>query len=171
MGPEAAPDLIRMLEESRQELNDACAGMSEAAAVAAGEAGRWSVLECVEHVVTVESRFAERLAGARRRETAVESRGALATRVANRSRRVEAPEGAVPQGRFSSLADALEAFHGVRTATIRIVKQRAADLPMVATEHPFFGTINGRDMIEVMVGHTRRHAAQVREIRGSPGNG
>jgi len=168
MSPEPAPDLIQLLEESRRELIDATAGLSDAEAVLVLQQGRWSVLQCVEHVTFVEERFAGRLAGAQRTETPPESRAArLAGLTANRTRRVQAPEPAVPVGRYTNLAEALEAFNSTRDRTIRIVAKRAADLPLLVVEHPFFGPLSGESLVGVMAGHSRRHAEQVREIRAA----
>jgi len=64
MTPETAPDLIRMLTDSRRELNEAAAGFTDAEAAATPQAGGWSALECVEHVTFVEERFLGRIAAA-----------------------------------------------------------------------------------------------------------
>jgi uncharacterized damage-inducible protein DinB len=170
MTAEAAPDLIRLLEESRLELNAAAAGLSEAQATAVPETGGWSVLQCVEHVAGVEERFLGRLSAAPRLEAPVESRGAeLAHLTANRGRRVQAPEAVHPTGRFTSLAEALEAFNSVRGRVAQVTQERAADLELLALEHSFFGVLNGVGMVAVIAGHARRHAGQVREIRASLG--
>ncbi len=168
MSPESAPDLVRLLVESMQELDAAVAGLTDADAAMSPEAGQWSVLQCVEHVAVAEALFSAGLASAPRSESPVESRGVLANRVASRRRRVEAPRAIHPQGR-AGLTEALQRFHEVRQATLHLVEARLADLPFLATEHPFFGRINGSDMIAVFIGHTRRHAAQVREIRAALG--
>ena len=171
MTPQPAPDLIRLLEESRRELIAAAHGLSEAAAASSPEPGCWSVLQCVEHVAGVEERSLQRLAGAQRPATPLESRGAsLVALVSSRGRRVQAPEAVRPAGRYSTLHQALEAFHQARRKTIRMVEERAADLPLVSAEHPLLGPLNGHDMVGVMVGHTLRHAAQVREIRAALGH-
>jgi uncharacterized damage-inducible protein DinB len=170
MTAEPAFDLIHALEESRQALNDAAAGLTEAEAEAAPEAGRWSVLQCVEHVAFVEERFLGRLAGAPQLATQAESREEeLAALYTNRSRRFQAPEAAHPTGRFTSLAQALEAFNAVRGRTLKVAAERAAELPLLTLEHPRFGVMNGVGIMVVIAGHAKRHAEQVREIRAALG--
>jgi len=167
MAPEIRSEIIQILEYSRREFNDA-ADVAEAQAQLSPEAGRWSVLQCVEHVTTVEERFLVRLEQARRegappvnprKETDL-----LAT-VMSRITRAQAPEPVRPVGRFASLADALQAFNAARTRTIRFTEEHADDLYSRALEHARFGPMNGAEFVRLMAGHAQRHAAQIREVR------
>ncbi len=160
-------DLLRLLEESRQELYDAVAGLGEGQAAEAPGTGGWSALECVEHLAIVEERARQRLAGAARGESGTESRIEFLSRaVEGRERRVEAPAPVVPAGRFRTLAEALAAFGRERDATLATVAGLAADLSYLTSRHPVLGILNGEEMVAVLAAHTRRHAAQVREMRG-----
>src|SRR5215813_1766512 len=105
MTPEQRTDLVEALEKSRQEFQAAAADVSEEHARAKPEPGRWSVLECVEHVTVVEERFLGRLEAAPRLESPrvdKEKEAELAVRVPNRPTKAEAPEPVRPTGRFSS---------------------------------------------------------------------
>jgi hypothetical protein len=125
------------------------------------------VLECVEHIATVEERLMGRLESAERLEEArvdPEKEAQLAARVANRSVRAQAPEPVAPKGRFTSVALALDHFHAVRMSTIRFAEERGGDLYHLAAEHPRFGSLNGAELMVIIAGHGRRHAEQIREI-------
>jgi len=168
MTPEQRTDLVEALEKSRQEFQAAAADVSEEHARAKPEPGRWSVLECVEHVTVVEERFLGRLEAAPRLESPrvdKEKEAELAVRVPNRTTKAEAPEPVRPTGRFSSLAEALDQFHAARDRTIRFTQDRAGDLHWLALEHPRFGPLNGAEFIVLIAGHARRHAAQIQEVK------
>jgi DinB superfamily len=50
MAPQEASDFIESLEKSREELLAVAANVPGAQAMTKPESGRWSVLECLEHV-------------------------------------------------------------------------------------------------------------------------
>jgi uncharacterized damage-inducible protein DinB len=168
MAPEERSEIVQTLENSRQELNAALEGVSESQAAANPEAGRWSVLECLEHITAVEERFLRRLEQAERTAAPVSDKqreAELATLVADRKQRAVAPEPVRPVGRFTSVAQALEHFNAVRTRTIQFAEERAADLYSLAAEHPRFGPRNGVEMLLIVSGHAQRHAEQIREAK------
>jgi len=109
-----------MLATGTQSILDSVAGLSEEQARLRPEPGRWSVLECIEHVILAENRMFELLTkqsvaaaspdDGRREE--LFARGST-----NRIRKFEAPEFAKPKGRFPSLAAAVEEFRRCRART------------------------------------------------------
>lgn len=168
MSPEERSEIVQVLEDSRKVFNDAAGGLSEAQAGVSPAAGRWSVLQCVEHVTTVEERILGFLERAGRVDSpAIDPKreADLMVRVTDRTSRAEAPEPVRPAGRFSSLAEAVERFNAARSRTISFAVERAAELHTLAWQHPRFGNMNGREALTVMAGHARRHAAQIREVR------
>ncbi len=174
MAPETQSEICRTLEDSRRELEDAAGGVSEAQAKINPAEGRWSVLDCVEHVTSVEERFLERLEQAERLpEPRADKRkeADLMARVPDRSTRVKAPEMLEPSARFATLAEGLAQFNAVRARSIRFAEEQAADLSCLAMEHRRFGPVNGTEMLIIIAGHARRHAEQIREIRAELGIG
>lgn len=172
MAPEERSEIAGILEHSREDFNAAVAGCSETQASTRPEPGRWSVLECVEHVTVVEQIFLGRLEGAERKDglTIDKQREVdLLARVVSRENRAQAPDPVQPTGRFTSLAEALEQFNAARTRTMRVAADRAADLYGLASEHPRFGPLNGTELLVIIAGHARRHAAQIREIKAALG--
>jgi uncharacterized damage-inducible protein DinB len=168
MGPETRTEIVQCLEDSRAEFLEAVSGVTEAQAAAHPQAGRWSVLECVEHVTTVEERFFGRLEKAPREGAPPidkQKEADLLARVPNRSNRAEAPEPVRPIGRFASLNEAMEAFKLARARTIRFAEQQGQEVYSRAESHPRFGALNGAEMLIIIAGHARRHAGQIKELR------
>jgi len=146
MAPEVRSEIVKILENSRQEFNTAAGGCAEPQAKTSPETGRWSVLDCVEHVTAVEERFLSRLEQAQRLETPrvdKEKEADILARVASRANKAQAPEPVRPVGRFTSLAQALEHFNTARSNTVRFAEKQAADLYLLSADHPRFGSMNG----------------------------
>jgi hypothetical protein len=168
MAPADRTEIIDILEKSREEFQTAAGGVPESLAKTRPGDNRWSVLDCVEHVATVEEIFLKRLAGGEYLEAPPADKlkeEALAARVVDRSTRRQAPETVVPKGRFTSLAEGLEQFHSARRRTVQFARDRSADLYSLASAHPVFGPLNGVEALIIIANHARRHAEQIREIR------
>jgi hypothetical protein len=161
-------ELIQNLERSRQEFLATVAGVTEAQAKARPDPARWSVLDCVEHVAMVEERFLGFLEKAQKLDAPridKEKEATLMRRVPDRSTRVKSPEAVTPNGRFETLAQALDQFNANRGRNIQFAEDRSEDLYFLAAEHPRFGPLNGVELLIVIAGHSRRHAEQIREAR------
>ena len=159
--------LAAILEAGRDDFLDAIGGISPTEALRKPDPGGWSVVECIEHVVIVEERYLRRI----EMGTAVapkpdgEKEARLFTIVRSRLTKVEAAEATRPRARFGSLADAVAAFAAVRDRSGRLAEKQGHDLYSIGTTHPYFGEVNGVEIVQLMDGHARRHADQIREIR------
>lgn len=170
MIPQQRSEIVQALESSREEFNAAAAGVAEAQGKAKPAPDRWSVLECVEHVVVVEKRYLDLLAAAKMLEAPrvdKQKEAAITAQFPDRTTKREAPEAVRPAGRFTSLAQALEQFNATRSQAIRFAQDRQADLYRMTAEHPRMGALNGAEMLLVIAGHGRRHAEQIREIKAA----
>lgn len=168
MAPQESIDILQCLEDSRDEFLAVTEGLSEAQATAAPAPGRWSVVECIEHVIAVESLFLRSLR--KPDEDAAppankEREAMILSRVAGRASAIQAPEPVRPSGRFATLTEALAKFEAVRAHSIRFVETQGDGLYSLAAKHPFLGVCNGAEAIVLIAAHSRRHAAQIREIR------
>jgi hypothetical protein len=163
-------DIVDILERSKEEFHASASGVPESLAAMRPEENRWSVLDCVEHVTTVEEIFLKRLAGGEYQEPPPKDRekeSGLAARFVDRSAKRKAPEAIWPKGRFASLAEGLQEFHAARDRTIQFARERGADLYALASAHPVFGPLNGVEALIIIAGHARRHAEQIREVRAA----
>ena len=168
MVPERQTEIVQTLEDGREEFLSTLGGLTESEAQSHPQAGRWSVLECVEHVTTVEERFLGRLENAAREGAPPvnpQHEAELATWVKDRTTRAQAPEYVRPSGRFASLTAAVEAFRAARGRTIQFARENTANLYSLSEAHPRFGPLNGIEFLVLMNCHALRHAAQLRELR------
>jgi uncharacterized damage-inducible protein DinB len=167
MAPEQEVEILNTLEQSRDDLHSAVEGVDEAESRMRPAEGRWSVLECLEHVATVERRFLGRLESAGQLESAIDPRRepSVLAMVTDRSQRRQAPDMAQPSGRFASVADALADFDATRAEVIRFAQARHAELRTLGAQHALFGQVTGHELMLIIAGHACRHAAQIRETR------
>jgi uncharacterized damage-inducible protein DinB len=163
-------ELLRLLGDSQRELHAAVAGLSDAQASASPGPERWSVLECLEHVIAVEQGLLGRVKDAGESDAPPADKrkeAALLARLSDRSSRAHAPQPVRPSGRFRSLSDALESYNAVRAETRRFVEENHTSLYLRALSSPRFGTLNGYEYVVFIVGHGCRHTAQILETRAA----
>jgi hypothetical protein len=170
MEPADREQILRLIAESDAALVAAASGVSDEGARKRPEPERWSVLECVEHVILVEDGvFASISAHSTPGAPAVEPRreGQILRGMTKREHKVAAPEHAEPTGRYSSLAEALQEFRERRARTVAYVEQYQDDPRNRTTLHPVLGPVNCQEMFLVLALHPARHALQIREARQS----
>jgi hypothetical protein len=160
--------LLQKLTEGRDVFLKATDGMADELARRSPAPGKWSVLDCIEHVNLAEDYMFAQIAAAQRsdtpivnpqRETAIQERGL------DRTRRVPAPREARPTGRFLRLQDARQHFLNSRQQTIQFVEGSDADLRAMPARHPLIGQVNCYEMLLIIAVHPFRHAQQIEEIR------
>jgi hypothetical protein len=170
MAPQEKTEIVQHLERSREEFLAALAGVTEDQAMLHPEPGRWSVLDCVEHVAFVEDRFYGWLQKAEKLDSpriSKDKEADLLVRVPDRSGKFKAPEAVVPTGRFATLAQALDHFTAARARSIQFAEERSGELYYLAAEHPRFGPVNGVELLIITAGHSRRHGAQIQEVKAA----
>jgi hypothetical protein len=132
--------------------------------------GRWSVLECVEHVAVAEEYLLSQVRASRHLETPLMNKqreAAIRQRGSDRTRRIESPNEGRPTGRFLSAQEGISHFIAVRQQTIQFVESCETDFRCMLTDHPIIGPVNCHEMLLMMAVHTHRHAKQIEEIRDS----
>jgi|SRR5580704_3683846 DinB superfamily len=163
--------ILRLITESDAALVAAVAWLSDEQAQRRPGPERWSVLECVEHVILGDDAMFARVSahstpgappGERREELIL--RG-----MTNRERKFAAPELARPTGRFSSLPEAIEVFRQRRARSVAYVEQYQEDPRNRTTRHLGLGPISCHEMLLALALHPARHALQIREVRKSLG--
>jgi hypothetical protein len=162
--------LIELLEASRRDVADSLASLSDADAARRPGPGRWSALECLEHIVFVEDVYlgwlekADVLDAPKRDH---DREAWITARVADRGWDWQAPPVAIPAGRFRSVPVALAEFNAVRDRMVAAAKARESKLFSLQTKHSRLGLLNGAELIRLAAGHASRHAVQIRAIRAS----
>ena len=161
---------MTMLAEGTRALQDSVAGVSEEQAKIRPAPGRWSVLECVEHLILAENGMFELLT-IRSAPAASPCDGSreeiFARSLTNRGRKIEAPEFARPTGRFLSLAAAIAEFCRCRARAAGYLEHCEDDLRARTATHPVAGPVSCQELLIILAFHPARHALQIREIRQS----
>jgi hypothetical protein len=159
-------EMMANLVSGREALLQALQGVTDDLSARRPGPGRWSVLECVEHVAIAEeymlgqavsSKPANRPMVNTARENAIRKRGT------DRSNRIEAPDVALPRGRFSRLEDARDHFVSTRSRTIEFVEGCRDKLRERIASHPLIGEVNCYELLLIMASHPHRHARQIHE--------
>ncbi|MEO8096930.1 MAG: DinB family protein [Acidobacteriota bacterium] len=160
--------LIQILEAGRRNVVDSVASLSDADAATQPGPGRWSALECLEHIIFAEGIYLGWLENAvvldepQRNE---EHEAWITARVTTRDWKWQSPERAFPTGRFHAVADALAEFHTIRDRTIAAAKARESQLFSLQAKHATLGLLNGVELMRLTEAHASRHATQIREGR------
>jgi len=151
-------------------LRAALDGVTEELATQVPGEGRWSILQCVEHVATVEAVLFSLIQGAQQADgptVSAQREAMILERGADRTNKRKSPETALPQGRFALLRDALMSFHASRDRTIHFLETNQQDLRAMVAVHPLMGSLNCHEFLLLMAVHPARHARQIEEIKAS----
>jgi hypothetical protein len=166
-------DALAALDASRQALRQTMATIPEPVRTERPGPDRWSPVEIVEHLSLVETRFSAVVGGkiAEALNTGLGPEGGARTRLpekiqsmlADRTGKRTAPEAAMPTGTLNEAA-AWEAADRARAGfRAAVLSADGLALSGVIHEHPFFGSLNVYQWVELIAAHEMRHVAQVRE--------
>jgi hypothetical protein len=162
----------RYLTDGRKGVEDAVKGLSEAQWKFKPAPDRWSVAEVVEHLALIEDvvrgilgKIPQAPAPAADRN-AKEVDAMLLAKVADRSTKFQAPEGALPTGRWTPTG-ALEHFVASRAQTAALLDSTPG-LRAHTINHPVFGPLDGYQWIIAVAAHTERHTKQILEVKADP---
>ena len=167
---------IDYLKTSQANLHQSLNGLSAEQVVYKPNAGRWSITECVEHIVLVERGIFGRVLSGMNVDANPEKRTSIKVSdvdvikaVRSRATVLPSPAPFVPTGRFTTLDAALQAFDEQREAAIDLVQTTPGDLRTHYFEHFVLGTLDTYQAILLMSSHVERHRKQIEEVKASPG--
>ena len=167
---------VDLLCTTQTALHQAVAGLSDAQINYKPAADRWSVADCAEHIVLVESSIFQRiLAGMdkpndpdRRAEIKVSDVDVIKA-VRTRTVQIPAPDPFVPTGRFGSLRAAMAAFDEHRETAIAYAETVTDDLRTHYFTHFRLGTLDAYQALLLLASHGERHRKQIEEVKASEG--
>ncbi|HXX20754.1 MAG TPA: DinB family protein [Candidatus Acidoferrum sp.] len=176
MTPAERERAVNYLTQSRDNLLRTVRGLSREQLQFKPAPDRWSVADCLEHLILVENRrIGEGIPAALQqtvdpaRRSAYEGRDEeLVHLVAGRVQRAQAPEPVRPTGRWphDRLIPELEA---VRERSADLVAMTQANLRQYFSPHPLFGDLDCYQWLLLVAAHSDRHRAQIEELIASPG--
>lgn len=164
--------LLKHLHEGRDSLLQSIAGLSDAQLNFKPPSGRWSIADCIEHIVLTEDSMFGRATTGTPNQNGVsldpEKYERFVAAVVGRSRKVVAPEGFHPGGHCGSAAEACKKFLDGRERAIVFARQCPDDLRHLFALHPLLGEIDCYRFLLLLALHPARHAAQIEEIKQDP---
>jgi DinB superfamily len=162
--------LCEKLRKSRDAYLSCVKEIPEAAANVRLSPDSWSILELAEHVAVAEHGMyrAIELSTEKTSPPNYAADLVIETRARNREMKLQAPERAVPKGRWKSLAEAVDAFEKSRARALETIENGAKDLRKIQSEHPLMGPLDGHQMALIMAAHPERHVKQIEEIKSTP---
>lgn len=174
MKPAERERAISYLKQSRDSLLRATSGLSPAQMQFKPAADRWSVADCLEHLITVENRCFEGLSSALREPADSAKRSAFDGRddellhiVTDRGSRRQAPEAIHPSGRWQQ-DHLLREFEAARKRTIDLATTTECDPRQHFFAHRAFGDLDCYQWLLLVAGHGERHRAQIEEVLAAP---
>ena len=168
--------VVQYLAESRERLVLAVEGLSDEQRSFQPAQDRWSIADCVEHIIVVETsvlrNIQQVLQSAPQPERQNEAQGkeqVILERVPARERRVKGPEEAMPQGRWPDFEDLMRQFEATRERSVRFSAVTQADLRNHFFPHPFLGLLDCYQWLLFLSAHCERHVRQMEEVKAYAG--
>lgn len=164
---------IAELEGSRQVFLDSVAGLSAAQWNFKPDEKTWSVAECAEHITVSEDMIFGMITKVMQGPVQPDKKSAVTddfilTAIVDRSHKFQAPEALRPTHRFQTPQETIEHFKQSREHTIAYIRVTQDDLRGHFFDHPVLKTLDGYQWVLFLSGHTRRHTAQLNEVKANP---
>ncbi|HYH55119.1 MAG TPA: DinB family protein, partial [Anseongella sp.] len=168
--------LIDYFNQATEKLRGSVAGLSEEQLRFKPAEDRWSINQCLEHIVATEKMLfdmarteLEKPARPERRSEVKYTDQQLIAGVTDRSEKYKTSEALQPQGKYGSAEEAIKDLETVRAAVLDFIRRAdIEDLRNHVVEHPA-GTSDGYQNLLFIAGHSVRHTQQIEEVKSDPG--
>lgn len=167
---------IDTLQSTQALLHQAVSSLSPTQLTYRPGADRWSVAECVEHIVLVERGIFRAIQGSMTLPAEPEKRAEIRVSdvdvikaVRSRTMPIVAPAPFVPTGRYGDTEATLQVFDQQRTAVIDYLQTLAGDLRTHYFAHMVLGTLDAYQAFLLIASHGERHRKQIEEVKTSSG--
>jgi len=166
--------LLDQLQSTKATLLNDVSGLSDAQMQFKPAPGRWSVSECMEHIIMVEKAiFAQEQASMKqapnpeKRSEIKVTDSVLIKMMGDRSHKAQAAEEMKPKGTYTSSSAAVEAFTTQRDQIIDYVKGTNDDMRSHVIPSPR-GYMDAYQYMLIVAGHCGRHTQQIEEVKNDP---
>ena len=164
-------DLKEYFKKTRKTIEDHINGLSEKQMSFKPAPNRWSVSQCLEHIIKTEKMLfgmtkiaLEAEPNTDRKDEVKMSDEDLIAGITDRSSKAKASESLMPNGTYESPEAALEAFDEQRDEIMDFINdQTEEDLRNHISDSPF-GPVDGYQSLLFIAGHTARHTLQIEEV-------
>jgi hypothetical protein len=166
--------VVAQLTASQARLLELVDGLTDEQWIFHPAEGRWSISECLEHVMRVENRVLGLIGKKLNEEPAAPARArvddsVVATALLDRSVGRQAPEAAHPIGEWPDSNELLAKFRKTRQRTTDFAAVTQGDLRRYFHPHMALGELDCHQWLLVLSMHGSRHALQIEEIKASTG--
>jgi hypothetical protein len=161
------------LQEAEIELDNAVAGLDDETAARKPAPDVWSVSQCVEHMVMIESSvfliLRKQPDPLTKLHTENEILGRQKTRslLLNRSNKVKLPEPFEARMKGLSFSEGRKQLEELRDKFRHYLAEQGIPYPELIVQHPVLGNMTKIDWLLTMPPHSLRHTDQIREIRST----
>lgn len=172
--------VLDQLDASRDRILRTVEGLSKEQWSFRPAEGRWSIGDCLEHVIRVENRVRDLIANKLRDEKPqpekrlsdeqTKARDVEATKtVLDRSAPRQAPEPVRPTGQWAAAEDLMAEFRRCRAETREFAASTEGDLRGYFHPHGALGEIDCYQWLILLSLHGARHAEQMQEVKSAAG--
>lgn len=167
--------LAKQFEDTKANLLKAVDGLSDAQMKFKQAPDRWSVADCLEHIIMAEKGLFEMEQNAvkqpanpdKRKDIKVKDED-LTKMVGDRSKKNKAPETMQPKGTFASSTEAIQVFTVQRDKIIDYVKTTNDDLRNHVADMMMGSPMDAYQILLLVAGHSGRHTRQIEEVKADP---
>jgi hypothetical protein len=169
--------LLDYMQQTRADFEKSIQGLSEAQWNFKPAPDRWSVGEVSEHITKSEKFIGDMVAketmeGKKATEEQLAKMKGMEEKVLqavpDRSKKAQAPDMLKPTVEWKSEAQLLKAYAAVRANNEQFIKAHFAHLREHALPS-FLGDLDGYQWMLYAAAHTKRHTAQILEVKADPG--
>ncbi len=168
--------IVTALQTTQTLLHDAVDGLSAAQLTFKPGADRWSIAECVEHIVLVErglfravQQGIQQAADPEKRSDIKISDVDLVKATRGRSRHIAAPAPFMPTGKYGDTTATMALFDEVRAADIDFAQHVDGDLRTHYFDHFIIGWLDLYQVLLLIAAHGERHRKQIDDVKAAPG--
>lgn len=167
--------LLQYFDQTTKELEKQIAGLSEAQLQFKPAPDKWSISQCLEHIVLSERMIFDMAKTALTKAPQPERKSEvkmtddnLKTTLTDRSHKFQAPKELQPSGVYKDTKTALADFHAARQPVIDYIKKSdAKDLRNHINDYPT-GVVDGYQGLMFIAAHCARHTKQIAEVKADP---
>jgi hypothetical protein len=176
--PKDSKFLVDYLTQTQKDFLQSIDGLSEAQWKFKPAPDRWSVAEVAEHIALSEEMFNESITGKILKTPAATAEQKAKTQglddkilqgLPDRTNKFKAPEKLQPASKFASAKEAAKAFNAKRDALISLAKKTPeSELRSHVSGPSPMGDLDGFQWMLFMAAHSKRHVAQIDEVKADP---
>ncbi|WP_333864404.1 DinB family protein [Sphingobacterium sp.] len=167
--------LLQYFNETTAALEKQVAGLSEAQLQFKPAPDKWSISQCLEHIIRSErmifdmaKKGLDQDAQPERRKEIKLTDDNLKSALTDRSHKYQAPKELQPEGIYKDVKTALTDFTAARQPVLDYIKKAdAEDLRNHVSDSPT-GPIDGYQALMFIAAHSARHTKQIAEIKADP---